>query len=152
MNLKQILKSWLLIAMGVLIASNMFKGIRYADLDALLVVVLLLSLSNVFLKPLLLLFAFPFIILSFGLGIWLINALLFLLVANLVDGFTVDSLGYALAGAFVVSLTGACANIFFEKNGLQVHTTYNESSREEPTASRTRGRGKSLNDDDVIDI
>ncbi len=152
MELKQILKSWLLIAMGVLIASNMFEGIWYTDTGALLVVVFLLSLSNVLLKPLLLLFAFPFIILSFGLGIWLINALLFLLVANLVNGFTVDSLGYALAGAFVVSLTGACANILFGKHVLQVHTNYNKSSREEPKVSRTRGSEKSLNDDDVIDI
>ena len=152
MKLKQILKSWLLIAMGVLIASNIFEGIRYTDPGALLVVVLLLSLSNVFLKPLLLLFALPFIILSFGLGIWLINALLFLLVANLVDGFAVDSLGYALAGAFIVSMTGACANILFGKNGLQVWATYNPDRREEPGASRSSERKKSLNDDDVIDI
>ena len=151
-NLKQILKSWLLIALGVLIASNIFEGIRYTDQGALLTAVLLLSLSNVFLKPLLLLFALPFIILSFGLGIWLINALLFLLVANLVDGFSVDSLSYALAGAFIVSMTGAFANILFGKNRLQVHASYNANGRKNFNASRSNVSRKSLNDDDIIDI
>ena len=152
MNFKRILKSWLLIAIGVLIASNIFEGIRYTDQGALLTAVLLLSLSNVFLKPLLLLFALPFIVLSLGLGIWLINALLFLLVANLVDGFAVDSLGYALAGAFIVSMTGVFANILFGKNGLQVHASYSADSRKNFNTSRSNERGKSLNDDDIIDI
>ena len=152
MNLKQIFKSWMLIAMGVLIASNIFEGIRYTDQGALLAAVVLLSLSNVFLKPFLLLFALPFIVLSFGLGIWLINALLFLLVANLVDGFAVDNLGYALAGAFIVSMTGAFANILFGKNGLQVHSSYSSDSRKIFNASRSNEKGKSLNDDDIIDI
>ena len=152
MKLRQILNSWLLIALGVLIASNIFEGIRYTDQGALLTAVFFLSLSSVFLKPILLLFALPFIILSFGLGIWLINALLFLLVANLVDGFSVDSLSYALAGAFIVSMTGAFANILFGKKKLQVHTSYNANSSKNFNASRSNVRRKSLSDDDIIDI
>ena len=105
MDYKSIFKSWLLVALGVLIASHIFTGIRYTDASALVVAVLLLSLCNVFLKPLLMIFALPFIILTFGLGIWMINAFLFLLVGNLVLGFTVDSFSDALAGALVVSLT-----------------------------------------------
>jgi putative membrane protein len=150
MQFKQIFKSWLLIALGVLIASNVFAGIRYSDTGALIVAVLLLSLCNVFLKPLLMLFALPFIILTFGLGIWLINALLFLLVGKLVDGFAGDSFGYALAGAFVVSLTGAAANLLFGTSRVQVRTTHSGG-----TSSNAQSRPKShkpLKDDDVIDI
>lgn len=153
MDFKSIFKSWLLIALGVLIASHMFGGIRYTDTSALVVSVLLLSLCNVFLKPLLMLFALPFIILTFGLGIWLINALLFLLVGNLVDGFAVDSFGYALAGALVVSLTGAAANVLFGKSKVQVRTsrsTRNVSSGAAPQEDPQNK--KPLNDDDVIDI
>jgi uncharacterized membrane protein YvlD (DUF360 family) len=51
MDYKSIFKSWLLVALGVLIASHMFTGIRYTDTSALIVAVLLLSLCNVFLKP-----------------------------------------------------------------------------------------------------
>ena len=153
MDYKSIFKSWLLVALGVIIASHMFTGIRYTDIGALAAAVILLSLCNVFLKPLLMIFALPFIILTFGLGIWMINALLFLLVGNLVLGFTVDSFGDALAGAFVVSLTGVVANVLFGKNKVQIHTARSTRSvgpdantQERPNAQRP------IKDDDVIDI
>ena len=153
MNFKQIFKSWLLIALGVLIASNIFGGIRYTDTGGLIVAVLLLSLCNVFLKPLLMLFALPFIILTFGLGIWLINALLFLLVGNLVDGFFVDSFGYALAGAFIVSLTGAAANVLFGKSRVRVRTSRSVGNGGSGTSqSHPQQQKKPIKDDDVIDI
>lgn len=148
MNFKHLLKSWLLIALGVLIASNIFSGIHYTDMRALTLAVVLLSLSNVFLKPLLMLFALPFIVLSFGLGIWLINALLFLLVGQLVEGFAVDSFGYALAGALLVSLTGAAANILLGTSRVRVRSVSGRTSGPGP---RPQGP-KPIKDDDVIDI
>ena len=100
----QFIKRWLLITVGVLIAAETSAGIYYDSGASLAVAVLMLSLCNVFLRPLLLLFSLPFIILTMGLGVWIINALLFLLVGGLVSGFTVDSFGHALWGAFVLSL------------------------------------------------
>lgn len=153
MDYRSIFKSWLLVALGVLIASHIFAGIRYADSSALVVAVLLLSLCNVFLKPVLMIFALPFILLSFGLGIWMINALLFLLVANLVDGFAVDSFGYALAGAFVVSMTGFAANLFFGTSQVQVRTSRSTRGRGTHANAQERPNAqKPLKDDDVIDI
>ncbi|NBB79339.1 MAG: phage holin family protein [Verrucomicrobia bacterium] len=152
MDIKALFKSWLLIALGVLIASHIFPGIQYTGAASLLVAVLLLSLCNVFLKPLLMLFALPFIILTFGLGIWLINAVLFLLVGKLVDGFSVDGFGYALAGALVVSLTGAAANILFGNTRTRVHVQTTQS--ESPKSGGSSGKKKRplKDDDDVIDI
>jgi putative membrane protein len=69
------------------------------------VVVLLLSFFNLFLKPLLVLFTLPFILLTMGLGLIVINALLFLFVGWLVEGFYVASFWSALGGACVVSVT-----------------------------------------------
>lgn len=159
MDIKALFKSWLLIALGVLIASHVFAGIRYTDTGALLVAVLLLSLCNVFLKPLLMLFALPFIILTFGLGIWLINAVLFLLVGHLVGGFTVDSFGYALAGALVVSLTGAAANIFFGNARVNVQVSRGGPSARQGTRGPRGPQGPQgqkkrplKDDDDVIDV
>ena len=68
-------------------------------------VVVLLSLCNTVLKPLLVLFTLPFIVLSLGIGVWLINALLFYFVGRLVSGFHVATFGAALWGALIVSLT-----------------------------------------------
>ena len=153
MDYKSIFKSWLLVALGVLIASHMFTGIRYTDTSALIVAILLLSLCNVFLKPLLMIFALPFIILTFGIGIWMINALLFMLVGNLVVGFSVNSFGDALAGAFVVSLTGLAGNLFFGRSKVQVRTSRSSRNVGPDTGNPERPNAqKPIKDDDVIDI
>ena len=153
MDYKSIFKSWLLVALGVLLASHMFTGIRYTDTSALIVAVLLLSLCNVFLKPLLMIFALPFIILTFGIGIWMINALLFMLVGNLVVGFSVDSFGDALAVAFVVGLTGLVANLFFGRSKVQVRTSRSTRNVGHDAGNTERpNTQKLIKDDDVIDI
>jgi putative membrane protein len=85
-------------------------GISYDSGLTLLTVVLLLSFLNVVVKPILLLFSLPFIILSLGIGIWLINALLFYFVGRLVDGFHVAGFGSALWGALIVSITSMVMN------------------------------------------
>jgi putative membrane protein len=105
------------------------------------------------------LFALPFIILTFGLGIWLINAVLFLLVGNLVSGFSVDSFWYALAGAFVVSLTGAAANLLFGNARVSTRINVQRNRNGGPGSgassgtSSGQGRRRPLkDDDDVIDV
>jgi putative membrane protein len=161
MDFKQLLKNWLFVAAGVVIASNTASGIHYDSSEALVVAVLLLSACNVFLKPVLMLFSLPFIILTFGIGIWVINALLFLFVGGLVSGFHIDSFGSALWGALVVSLTSALASLFFGAPGARSvnikvdrHMATPGGRSEARRRSETGRKPKSIveDDDDVIDI
>jgi len=103
--MKNLLVRWLVLALGVVIATKIIPGISCSDATTLIVVVLVLSLFNAILKPLLLLFTLPFILLTMGLGIILINALLFYWVGHLVDGFHVADFWAALWGAVIVSVT-----------------------------------------------
>ncbi len=96
---------WAILAVGVALSAVIVPGITYDSGVTLLVVVALLSLFNAILKPVLVIFTLPFVVLSLGLGIWLINALLFLAVSKLVDGFYVHDFWSALWGALIVSLT-----------------------------------------------
>jgi putative membrane protein len=100
-----LLVRWLILALGVVLAEKIVPGISCDNGLTLAVVVLLLSFFNVVLKPLLLLFTLPFIILTLGLGIWVINAVLFYVVGRLVEGFQVAGFGSALLGALIVSVT-----------------------------------------------
>lgn len=100
-----LLVRWSVLALGVTLATKIVPGIHYDTLGTLVAVVALLSLFNAVLKPLLLLFSLPFIILSLGVGVLFINALLFLLVGELVKGFSVDTFWHAMGGAVIVSLT-----------------------------------------------
>jgi putative membrane protein len=96
---------WAILAAGVALSAHIVPGITYDDGVTLMVVVALLSLFNAILKPLLVIFTLPFVVLSLGLGIWVINALLFLWVSHLVPAFKVDGFWAALWGSLIVSLT-----------------------------------------------
>lgn len=101
----QLLVRWVVLALGVTIATKIVPGISCDNGSTLIVVVLLLSFFNAILKPLLVLFTLPFIIITMGLGVLVINALLFMLVGELVSGFAVDGFWAALLGSIVVSIT-----------------------------------------------
>ncbi len=113
--LLQLLVRWLIMAMGVTIATRLVDGLHCEDGMTLFVVVLLLSFLNTILKPLLVLFTLPFIVLTMGLGVVLINALLFLLVGELVNGFDVAGFGSAVWGALIVSVTNFLASQLFRR-------------------------------------
>lgn len=138
----QLLVRWAVLAVGVMLATKIVPGIRCDDASSLVAVVLLLSFFNAILKPLLLLFTLPFILLTMGLGVIVINALLFLFVGRLVDGFHIAGFGSALGGALIVSIT----NIIL--SGL-VRAQTSRRSPPPPAPPGSEGPGKK---DDVIDI
>ncbi|HWA84950.1 MAG TPA: phage holin family protein [Opitutus sp.] len=114
-SLSQLLIRWAVLALGVALATKLVPGIACDSGVTLLVVVLLLSFFNAILKPLLVLFTLPFILLTMGLGVVVINALLFLLVGRLVEGFYVAGFWSAVFGALIVSLTNLLLSGFTRK-------------------------------------
>ena len=135
---KQLLLRWLVLALGVVIATKLVRGIVCDDWITLLCVVVLLSFFNAILRPLLVLFTLPFIIVTMGLGVVVINALLFLLVGRLVDGFHVAGFWAAVAGSLIVSVTNWLASAF-------IRSTNDGPRRPPPDRKERKG-------DDVIDI
>lgn len=138
---------WAVLALGVAIATRVVPGISYTDGLTLFVVVVLLSFFNAVIRPFLLLFTLPFIIVTAGIGIVFINALLFLFVGKLVDGFHVDGFWPAFWGSLVVSFTGFVSNIFIKGTRPRSRPTPPSSPKGPPPAAGGAG-GKG----DVIDI
>ena len=136
--LTQLLLRWLVLALGVMLATKLIPGIRCDDGLTLFVVVVLLSFFNAILRPLLVLFTLPFIIVTMGLGVVVINALLFLLVGRLVDGFVVAGFWSAVGGSLVVSVTNWLVSAFLRGSNPP------RSNRPPPPKPPKR--------DDVIDI
>lgn len=104
-SLLGLLLRWLVLALGVTLAEKIVPGVRCADGATLTVVVVLLSFFNAVLRPILLFFTLPFVLLTLGIGIVVINALMFLLVARLVEGFEVDGFWPAFWAALIVGFT-----------------------------------------------
>lgn len=107
-----LLVRWIILALGVTLSTKIVPGIRCDTGSTLVIVVVVLSFFNAVLKPLLLLFTLPFIVLSLGIGIWVINALLLFVVGRLVDGFHVAGFGAAMLGALIISITTLLMNRF----------------------------------------
>ena len=95
---------WFSLALSVFVAAHLRLGIGYDTWTALLVAALALSLVNAFVKPVLMLLSLPLILLSFGIFVLIINALLFYAVGAMVNGFHVNNFWSALCGSIVVSL------------------------------------------------
>lgn len=106
---------WLVLALGVTLAEKLVGGVDCQDGFTLFVVVVLLSFLNAVLRPLLVLFTLPFIVLTMGIGLVVINALLFLLVGALVPGFDVAGFWSAFWAAVIVGLTNFAMTIVMKK-------------------------------------
>jgi len=101
----QLIIRWLVLAVGVTVATHLIPGIACETRTALFVVVLLLSFFNAILRPIVVFFTLPFIVATLGFGMVVINALLFLLVGRLVEGFYVSGFWAAVGGSLIVSAT-----------------------------------------------
>lgn len=134
-----LLVRWMVLALGVVLSATLVPGIHYDTAGTLAVVVLLLSFCNAVLKPLMVLFTLPFIVLSLGIGVWLINALLFYFVGSLVKGFEVAGFGSAMLGALIVSVTNLILTRMLRSAAV-------------PPPPPPRGPRREEKRDDVIDI
>ncbi|HEY3754890.1 MAG TPA: phage holin family protein [Opitutaceae bacterium] len=128
-----------ILALGVVLATKLVPGIYCDDGWTLLAVVVVLTLFNSFLKPLLVLFVLPFLVATLGIGIILINALVLFLVGHVVKGFQVGSFGAAIFGAIIISVTNLCVTLLIRKGGP-------------PRPPRGGGGGRRRDNGEVIDI
>jgi putative membrane protein len=95
---------WGITALSLWVASRVFKGLKFADARSLVIAALLLGLANAVVRPVLVVLTLPLTLLTFGLFLLVINALVMLLVAGLVRGFTISSFWTALFASIFVSV------------------------------------------------
>ena len=88
----------------LLLVANLVRGVHVEDWGSALVGALVLGFVNAVLRPLMVLLTLPFTILTFGLFLLVVNALMLWLVAALVPGIRVQGFGAALLGSLVLTL------------------------------------------------
>ena len=103
-NLTPFLLHWAITSVSLWVAGHLFKGIHFTSTSALVVSALLLGLANAVVRPLLVFFTLPLTFLTFGLFLLVINALMLLLVANLVKGFRLDGFWTAFWASMFIAL------------------------------------------------
>jgi putative membrane protein len=98
------LTHWLVVAVGLWVATYVVPGVSVSSGTALAVGALVLGFVNAVIKPILTLLTLPLTVMTLGLFYLVVNAAAFGLAASVVPGFTVASFWAALFGALVVSL------------------------------------------------
>ncbi len=109
-KMKLFLLRWVVNTAAVLVAASIIPGIRYDEWTALLVATLVLGILNAVLRPLLVFLALPLVVVTLGLFLLVINALLLFWVGNLVKGFHVDSFKAAFLGSLVIFVVSLVLN------------------------------------------
>ena len=97
---------------AVFLAVATVPGIEVRDLTAGVAAVFVLTILNLLIRPILLILTLPLIVLSLGLFLVVVNALLLELTAYLVKGFTVSGFWPAVGGALVISVVTSILSLF----------------------------------------
>ena len=97
---------WMLLAAALLLVAHLYPGVTVKDFGAAMVAALVLGLLNTLVRPVLLLLTLPVTVLTLGLFLFVVNALMFWAAAGLLQGLDVRGFGAALIGSLIYS---ACA-------------------------------------------
>jgi putative membrane protein len=96
--------NWFLYALAIGITAYILPGVHLSGIFAALVTAAILGLVNGVLRPVLFIFTLPLTILTLGLFTFVLNALMVLLAAAIVPGFTVDGFWWAFLFSLVLSI------------------------------------------------
>ena len=106
---------WLLLAAALLLVAHLYPGVTVASFGSAMVAALVLGLLNTLVRPLLVLLTLPVTVLTLGLFLFVINALMFWSAASLLAGLSVTGFGAALIGSLIYSLCGMVIDTAIER-------------------------------------
>lgn len=140
---KEFLQRWLITTVAVLVAAHIIPGIGYDHVADLVVASLLLGVLNAVARPILMLLSLPLVILSLGLFLLVINALLLSFVGWLVKGFHVGGFWSAFFGALVISIVGVILNTLTGTGNARVKVggDVNRGPQQRPPSDDDKGGG-----------
>lgn len=110
----KILGEWIIRTLILLITAYIVPGFKIDSYVTAFLVALVLGVLNMFVKPILVLFTLPATVLTLGLFLFVINALLLILAASLVRGFQISSFGTAIVASIVITILSTLLNAVFK--------------------------------------
>ena len=105
-QLTNFLIHWAVMSLSLWVASHIFKGIAFSNRGALLVSALVLGFLNAILRPILFFLTLPLTLVTFGLFLLVINALIIMITAKLVNGFKLSGFWTAFFASIFIAIFG----------------------------------------------
>jgi len=115
--LRRLVVTWLFNIVALWVAAELLSGIGYDDNEWVLVIAaLVFSLANIFVKPIVILFTLPLVILTLGVALFFVNLLMLYLTSWVVDDFTIDTFGAAILATIIVWVVNVILEALFERD------------------------------------
>ena len=102
----KLLVKWLLLASALLFVAYVYDGVQVTSFGDAMLAAFVIGLLNTFVRPVLVVLTLPVTLLTVGLFLFIINALMFWMAAALLDGFEVTGFLAAVIGSLVYSVLG----------------------------------------------
>ena len=106
---------WLLLASALLLVAYLYPGVSVTSFGSAMIAAFVIGIFNTLLRPLLVLLTLPVTLLTLGLFLFVINALMFWAAANVLDGFSVAGFTAALIGSLIYSVIGMVIDVAMER-------------------------------------
>ena len=119
---------WAIMSLSLWAASALFSGIKFSNNSALLISALVLGFVNAVIRPILLILTFPLTIVTLGFFILVVNALMIMLVAKLVNGFKLSGFWTAFFVSIFIALLTLIIEHFLPSQGVVIMNTANTIS------------------------
>ena len=110
----KIIVRWLLLAAALLLVAYLYPGVTIKSFGSALIAAFVLGLLNTLLRPILVLLTLPVTVITLGLFLFVINALMFYFAASVLEGFQVSGFLAALVGSLIYSLCGVVIDVALE--------------------------------------
>jgi putative membrane protein len=101
---------WFLLALALLALASVYSGVQVTQFGSALLAAFVIGLFNTIVRPVLVLLTLPVTLVTLGLFLFVINALMFWAAGSLLTGFEVRGFGAALVGSLLYSLAGAAGH------------------------------------------
>jgi putative membrane protein len=106
---------WLLLAAALLLVAYLYPGVTVTSFVSAMIAAFVIGVFNTLLRPLLVLLTLPVTLLTLGLFLFVINALMFWAAAQVLEGFAVAGFTAALIGSLIYSLIGMVIDVAMER-------------------------------------
>ncbi len=117
---------WLVTTIAVAVAVKL-TGMRCESLGALIGTALFLGILNALVRPVVLLLSLPFIVITLGFFILIVNAVMLSIAGGIIPGFYVGSFGQAIVGALIISVVSWLLSLFFRSSDGRYHVITHHS-------------------------
>jgi putative membrane protein len=111
----KLLVKWLLSAAALLAVAHFYSGVVINSYTAALIAAFVIGLLNTIVRPIFVLLTLPVTLITLGLFLFVINALMFYMASGLLDGFAVRNFTAALIGSILYSVAGLIIETALER-------------------------------------